>query len=91
MKVPRLIVKGACARGEAANGGAIERRKASINGTPILAGGTYHICSLEAGQTATVLFQDETTMSIQDKFALGQKSTFGPEEGSGIEASDILA
>jgi uncharacterized protein YycO/photosystem II stability/assembly factor-like uncharacterized protein len=53
-------------------------------------GGVYELRSLDAGQNANIYFQGPTTLLVNDKFSLDQKSYFGPAPGSPINASDIL-
>ena len=72
-----------------AQDGPVGQVKVKQKANLIFTGGTYHIHSLEAEPKARIFFQAPTTLLIADKLSLGQKSFFGPMDGSGLDAGDI--
>ncbi|MEZ5333457.1 MAG: hypothetical protein R2991_15805, partial [Thermoanaerobaculia bacterium] len=64
--------------------------KAKQNSTVVFTGGTYNIGELDLGVHAEVSFEGPSELRIEGKFALDQNASFGPAEGSGISAADIV-
>lgn|GEM_PF-710084 len=64
--------------------------KIKSQATLILTGGTYHLQNLEVGTKAKVLFQAPTEVIINNRLEPGSNAAIGPEEGSGINARDIV-
>ena len=72
---------------DAGDYGAIEVEQ---NGTILFTGGVYNLRSLDAGKGAKLLFDSNSDVRIEDKFAADQDSFVGPDAASGISASDII-
>ena len=64
--------------------------KVRKNGTLILSAGDYDLRELDGGVNASFLFQGPSTLRIKERFAISKNSFFGPDAGSGIDASDII-
>ena len=75
---------------EALAPGAYRDVRVRQKGTLIFAGGRYEVRSFEARSHSKVFFQGPTILLVAGSFEVDQKSTFGPEEGAPIDASDIL-
>ena len=70
--------------------GNYDKIKVKKQGTLIFEGGTYSVSSIKAEKETSILFDDATEIIVQDKIKVGKNSFFGPSEGSGLSASDIL-
>ena len=64
--------------------------KVRKNGTLIFSAGDYDLRELDAGDNTSLLFQGPSTLRIKERFAISKNSFFGPDAGSGIDASDII-
>ena len=64
--------------------------KVRKNGTLIFSAGHYDLRELDAGDNTSLLFQGPATLRIKERFAISKNSFFGPDAGSGIDASDII-
>ena len=64
--------------------------KVRKNGTLVFSAGDYDLRELDGGANTSFLFQGPATLRIKERFAISKNSFFGPDAGSGIDASDII-
>ena len=64
--------------------------KVRKNGTLVFSAGDYDLRELDGGDNTSFLFQGPATLRIKERFAISKNSFFGPDSGSGIDASDII-
>ncbi len=58
--------------------------------TLIFEGGEYSVSSIKADKESNIVFDEESTLIVQGKIKMDKNSFFGPSDGSGLSASEIV-
>ncbi|MCP5107612.1 MAG: hypothetical protein GY950_29765 [bacterium] len=61
-----------------------------LNGKILFTGGVYNFRSIDFRDATNMSFAAPSEIRVKEKFATGQNSYIGPEDGSGVAASEIV-